>query len=169
MEEKIIENIKEKLVVMGDSYDSLNDNMKEYLYNIESSIQKKDTDVNKSVDTIKESVYSVSSLSTEIGPGRTTYYKHNKLLQRYVEFSLENSKKINPYFKILKLEEEVSKRNQKIELLKGKDLELILEKKKNLEYENEINKLLEENNELRNKLLESTKKAKSKKKVSSLY
>ena len=63
--------IREKLAAIDVEFDMLKQFQKDYLYQIEDIIQKKDQILQEIPCLIKSSIYSIKSISQEIGMART--------------------------------------------------------------------------------------------------
>lgn len=146
--------IREKLAAIDVEFDMLKQFQKDYLYQIEDIIQKKDQILQEIPCLIKSSIYSIKSISQEIGMARTTFYNYSGLLQRYVEYSLTKSEKINPYKEIEKLKQTVQELKSKIFLLETRDIDVLLLKKENKQLKSTIKEKNKEIERLRGRVIE---------------
>ena len=88
--------IAEKLKGIGEDYESLKPFMKEYLEKIEEIIVEKEKIQEAALKNLKNSTFSVSSISSSIKCSRTTLYNHNQLLKKYIEYSKQISDNRSP-------------------------------------------------------------------------
>lgn len=139
--------IKEKLIEMELDPEKIKENLMKYLRSIEQLIQEKDSYWKQVLSDIENTKYTVKSVADELKISRTTFYSYDNLLQKYVQHSIEKSKKRNPYNVIQNLEESHKLINSRIKLMEQRDVDVLL-----LENENELlrNQLKEKNKEVEN-------------------
>ena len=130
--------IKSNLSKLGVSYDSLKPFMIKHLEAIEALIQTKNNVRNVAVESIKNSNYTLSSISKELNMSRTTLYNHEQILKRYIELSVELSQASDPYITISILRDEKSQLLSEIGLLMKRDLDIELLKNQNEQLKAEI-------------------------------
>ena len=75
-------------------------------------------------------------------------------MQRYVEYSLTKSEKINPYKEIEKLKQTVQELKSKIFLLETRDIDVLLLKKENKQLKSTIKEKNKEIERLRGRVIE---------------
>lgn len=112
--------------------------MIKHLEAIEALIQTKNNVRNVAVETIKNSNYTLSSISKELNMSRTTLYNHEQILKRYIELSVESSQASDPYITISILRDEKSQLLSEIGLLMKRDLDIELLKNQNEQLKAEI-------------------------------
>ena len=112
--------------------------MIKHLEAIEALIQTKNNVRNVAVETIKNSNYTLSSISKELNMSRTTLYNHEQILKRYIELSVESSQASDPYITISILQDEKSQLLSEIGLLMKRDLDIELLKNQNEQLKAEI-------------------------------
>ena len=112
--------------------------MIKHLEAIEALIQTKNNVRNVAVETIKNSNYTLSSISKELNMSRTTLYNHEQILKRYIELSVESSQASDPYITISILRDEKSQLLSEIGLLMKHDLDIELLKNQNEQLKAEI-------------------------------
>jgi len=123
--------IKSNLSKLGESYDALKPFMIRHLESIEGLIQEKNKVRDAAIETIKNTDYSLSSISKELNMSRTTLYNHEQLLKRYIELSVESSQLSDPYITISNLRDEKSQLQLEISLMMKRDLDTELLKNQN--------------------------------------
>ncbi|GMQ65144.1 HTH domain-containing protein [Vallitalea maricola] len=139
---EINEIIKQKLVEMGEDYESLKPFMKGYLKKAETIITNKTIIQTESLNLIKNNSFSISSISKELGCSRTTLYNHNQLLKRYIEFSKIIFSRSNPFIAYESLKASKAKLQEQINLMEYRDITIeILKQEKS-----ELAKMLKEKN-----------------------
>lgn len=119
MEENLI--IEKKLTSMGVDYTQVKPFLFKYLIEIENIIQQKEQDVVNARTILSRSVYTVKSIADELGKSRTTFYSYDKLLQRYVEYSLLESNANNPLQQIETCRETIREMKEKIAFMESRD------------------------------------------------
>ena len=119
MEENLI--IEKKLTSMGVDYTQVKPFLFKYLIEIENIIQQKEQDVVNARVILSRSVYTVKSIADELGKSRTTFYSYDKLLQRYVEYSLLESNANNPLQQIETCRETIKEMKEKIAFMESRD------------------------------------------------
>ena len=148
------ETIKANLLKLGESYDSLKPYMIRHLESIESLMQEKNSSRDAAIEVIKSTDYSLSAISKELNMSRTTLYNHEQLLKRYIELSVESSRKSDPYTTIDDLQEEKSHLQTEIGLLMKRDLDIELLKQQNNQLKNDIKEKNKEIERLHKKIAE---------------
>lgn len=130
--------IKTKLQAMGEKPDNVKPFLYEYLRQIEAIITQKNEELNHASDMLSKSVYSVKSIAETIGMSRTTFYSYDKLLQRYIEYSLQETEKDNPYIQITELRETIQEQKAIIGLMESRDVSELLLKHQIKELKNRL-------------------------------
>ncbi len=117
-----LQHIKDKLVCIGESYDSLKPFIQEYLDRIETLIEEQKDVVYKAIKALKDNALTPVAIAKKLGCSRTTLYNHNQILKRYIEHSAECLSKQNP---LLEIEENTYKRQmleEKVTLMEIRDI-----------------------------------------------
>ena len=148
------ETIKANLLKLGESYESLKPYMIKHLETIETLIQEKNRSRKEAVEVIKSTDYSLSTISKELKMSRTTLYNHEQLLKRYIELSVETSRKTDPYATIDELQEEKRYLQTEIGLLMKRDLDMELLKQQNIQLKSELKEKNKEIERLHKKIAE---------------
>lgn len=145
---EINELIKENLEVIGEDYGSLKPYMKAWLTKITISILNIADKQKEAERTLKETDYSIKTISKELGASRTTMYNHGQLLKRYIEQLTAIYITSNPYKKIdiLHLEKRLQQEQLSKMMMRDIDIELLKAENKVLltylaEKEREIKRL----------------------------
>ena len=146
--------IKCNLSKLGESYDALKPFMIKHLENIECLIQEKNKIRDTAVETIKNTDYSLSSISKELNMSRTTLYNHEQLLKRYIELSVEASQASDPFITISNLRDEKSQLQEEIGLMMKRDLDIELLKNQNEQLKAEIKEKNKEIDRMHRKIAE---------------
>lgn len=123
--------IKEKLSSLGEDYDSIKPYMIKHIIEIETLLRTKQETRLQAIETIKNLDFSLSGISKDLQMSRTTLYNHEQLLKRYIEFSISELGKWDPFVEQAKLKSEKSDLRTEIALLMDRDLDMELLKQKN--------------------------------------
>lgn len=160
---EIIDTIKLKLTALDEDFDSLKKFMQDYLVRIETSISEKEILNLASIQSIRDTSFSVSTIAKELECSRTTLYNHNQLLKRYIEHSEALFNKDNPYYSIESLRSTVALLREQIDQMEVRDVtieELRFEKEEMVkiikERDKEIKRLRIRVNELSKDLYNTT-------------
>lgn len=151
---KFEEAIKSKLEMIGVDSEKVKPFQAKYLEEIETIIQAKETMLKEVSNSIKGCTYSVKSIASEIGMSRTTFYSYERLLQKYVEVSIELSAKYNPYKEIEGLKEDVQSLRERVLLMESRDVNVLLLKHENMKLKKTINDKNKEIDRLRSRIVE---------------
>ncbi|MCQ2013246.1 hypothetical protein LJE39_08740 [Clostridium butyricum] len=131
--------IKEKLLSIGEDYESLKPFMIEYLEKIESIISSKILIQEESLTTLKSNTFSVLSISKELKCSRTTLYNHNQLLKRYIEYSETLINQSNPFVNCDILRTNISDLHNQINKMIDRDISIEILKVENSELAKSLN------------------------------
>lgn len=151
---EIDEIIKAKLQAMGEKPENVKPFLYEYLRQIEEIITQKNEELNHATNILSKSVYSVKSIAGTIGMSRTTFYSYDKLLQRYIEYSIQETEKDNPYNQITSLREIIQEQKTKISLMESRDVSELLLKQQIKELQNRLSERDKEITRLRARVAE---------------
>jgi len=119
-----IENIKTRLLSLGENYDTIKPFMQDYLLQIERLIEEKLTEQELAITTLRETSISVSSIAKELGCSRTTLYNHDQLLKRYIESVAQDFDNNNPLNDCEALKKTISKLQYEIGLMYDRDIDI---------------------------------------------
>lgn len=146
--------IKEKLQAMGENPENIKPFLYDYLRQIESIIKQKNEEQKHAADMLSKSVYNVKFIAKTIGMSRTTFYSYDKLLQRYIEYSIQETEKDNPYNQIDELRELIQEQKAKISLMESRDISELLLKHQIKELQNRLSERDKEITRLRARVAE---------------
>lgn len=174
---EIMEALNNKLVYLElGSFEFQNDRIKEYLYKIESEIQKSNKKREELLKEYKKLKINIKSLADITGISRQTIYNNKKVLESYINDAINKQEKVDIVNQIKELNEKIQEleetifkmqvRDLKIEklqnkideqestiIVKDKNIEAL--EKRNIELNNKINEL--ERNIRDNKILKFSK------------
>lgn len=119
-------DIKRKLKQLGEDYDALKANMIHHLENIEELLQEKQTSRNDAICILKNTTFTLKSISSDLGISRTVLYNHEQLLKRYIEYSAEEYAKDDPLAFQSKLAKEKKELQAQINALMQRDVEMMI-------------------------------------------
>ena len=117
------ERIIEKCNALGVDYESLRDSTKKYLDAIEEHIIEKEQMCEDGMAQVKDSKFSIVSVSEAVNCSRTTMYKDNQLLKRYIELSAAEHAEKTPQHEIEKLKEQNRELRTMVSLMEARDVE----------------------------------------------
>lgn len=120
-----VDIIKEKLHKLEEDYDLLKPTTKEYLEKIETIIGEKEKRLDSINEDLNDCNYTTASIARDLDCSRTTLYKHNRLLQRYIELSKETTDKNNVLKQNEKLKDRVRELERQVDLMRSRDLDII--------------------------------------------
>lgn len=132
--------IIEKLKKINVDYDSLKPFMKKYLARIEDLVKEKSSVRSTGIKMIKDSRFSLSSISQSLECSRTTLYNHGELLKHYIELSVDLFMVDDPYITYDKLKASIAELEAKVNKMVSRDIDTELLR---MENENHLKKLKE--------------------------
>lgn len=151
---KIEKEIQRKLTAIEIDIQQSKPFIEEYLVVIETIIHTISNDLVRFSENIKKNKISLSLISKEASISRQTLY-NNPILKQYIEFSIDESKKNNPFDQIYELKKRISLLENDIKMLESRDLQTELLKHRNKEQtaaitirNKEISLLRERNSDL---------------------
>ena len=140
--------IKEKLEYLNEDYNTLSDRVIKYLITIETIINDKKTISEDAISTIKENKINLNTISTVMGISRTTLY-NNKVLKKYINYSIDMENENNPYCMIEKLKSSKKELENQIFDMVDRDINIEFMNQEIIQLKNEIHKKIEECNRMK--------------------
>lgn len=123
-ENELVVRIKSKMEMINENYDLVKPFIQDYLLRIEGIISEKEKQRENANKAIKESTFSISSLSDALDCSRTTFYNHDQLLKRYIEKSIELFEKNGSEAYCESLTEEIRQLKKQISLMQLRDVQI---------------------------------------------
>lgn len=117
--------IRKYLSAIGEDYDRIPDNLKQYLVAIHDIVDLKQSEQRVAVKTLKDNDISVSGVCAELGMSRNTAYRHGHLLQRYIEYCARQLSCTNPLFIIDGLKADIAEQHRQICLMADRDIDAL--------------------------------------------
>lgn len=140
-----IDKIRQKLSEIGENYDDLKPFMKEYLEQIEKYIESKDDMQKEAIIALKNASYNISDVSQHLGCSRTTLYNHNQLLKRYINISVLESEKKDPFAICEEIKKSRQQLQEQLNLMENRDIDIEIQRH---EKQVLLNKISEQSNEI---------------------
>ncbi len=131
----------ETVEALDENYELLPENVKKQLKSIEEIISGKESLLGQCKDNLKQSDFSIKSISKELGCSRTTLY-NTPLFKKYIEYRSEVLENNNPIQQVKISQNKIKELNDVIKQMELRDVEI-----ENLKHEIKI---------LNNKLKEAT-------------
>lgn len=149
--------IREKLSKINVEYDSLKPFIIDYLVRIEDIIQQQISEQSTGIKMIKNSRFSLSSISQVLDCSRTTLYNHNQLLKRYIELSIDLFEAEDPYYAYDKLQASISELESKVNKMISRDIDTELLRVENENYMKKLKENFDQINRLQARNAELSK------------
>lgn len=151
------QNIIEKLKQINVDYESLKPFMKDYLFRIEEFIEEKNSERLAGIKMIKDSRFTISSVSKTLECSRTTLYNHDELLRRYIELSIDLFELSDPYVAYNNLKASISELEAKVNKMVLRDIDTELLREENDKHLIKLKESIEQINRLQSRNAELSK------------
>lgn len=151
------QSIIDKLKQINVDYESLKPFMKDYLYRIEKFIEEKNSERLAGIKMIKDSRFTISSVSKALECSRTTLYNHDELLKRYIELSIDLFELNDPYIAYNKLKASINELEAKVDKMILRDIDTELLREENNQYLMKLKESIEQINRLQSRNAELSK------------
>lgn len=163
---EIRELVRQKVESLGDDFDSLKPRTVDYLIQIEEFVQNRALKRKEGLSMLSLASFNKTSVAEELNCSRATLYKtNNALLKRYIDHSVEEFEKQNPFKSTDRTKEAVKKLSNELKSMQERDLDFELQRheneelvKKVKESQREIDRLQRRVHELSQQLHEVKKK-----------
>lgn len=117
--------IRNKLAAIGEDYNSISDNLKQYLFSIQRIYDRKVEEQRAAIQVLQDNDLSVSGVCAELKMSRNTAYRHGSLLQRYIEYSASQLASTNPLLIGEKLRHENTEKQKQLHLMLDRDIDML--------------------------------------------
>lgn len=122
--ERIDLRILDKCHELGIDYNQLKTGTQKKLNDIEQILVRYQSERTEAIKKLQTTAITPTSIAKELGISRTTLYNNDKLLMNYIESSLNDIEKENPYTTITNLKNELREKNKQIQQLMTHDIDL---------------------------------------------